>query len=278
MGIGRAVAAAAIGITGITGIGLLAGCGSWNTKSYSDANGVGQSFSSVRFTNGSGDVTIRTGDKPEVQREVHYGDEKPGEDTFRVKNGVLELTSCGKRNCWIDYEVTVPAGTSVSGQLDSGTADISGVADANVRGSSGDVTVKDVSGAVNIEAHSGSVTLDGIGGSVVAKADSGSIEADGVDGDLTLKASSGSIGAHGVGGATKVESSSGGVVVELTKAADVRVGAQSGDVDVTVPAGDYKVATSADSGDVNSDVDDDPAGDHRLDLHTDSGDITVSAA
>lgn len=274
MGIGRAVAAAAIGITGL---GVLAACG-WNiaTDTYSDANGVGQSFESVRFTNDSGDVTIRTGDKPEVRREVHYSDEKPGKDTFRVKNGVLELDSCHKRNCWIDYEVTVPAGTSVSGQLDSGTADISGVADANVRASSGEIIVKDVSGGVNVEADSGSVTLGDIGGPVVAKADSGSIEADDIDGDLTLAASSGGVEAHGVGGATKVESSSGSVEVELTDAADVRVDAKSGNVGVTVPDGAYKVATSTDSGDVTSDVTNDPAGEHRLDLHTDSGDITVS--
>ena len=57
MGIGRAVAAAAIGITGI---GLLAACG-WNTRTYTDGNDVEQSFSSVRFANDSGDVTIRTG-------------------------------------------------------------------------------------------------------------------------------------------------------------------------------------------------------------------------
>jgi len=256
MGIGRAAAAAAIGITGL---GLLAGCGDWNTQSYSDANGVGQSFSSVRFVNDSGQVTIRTGDTAEVKREVHYGDEKPG-DTFRVKDGVLELNPCDKRNCWIDYEVTVPEGTTVSGELDSGEVDISGVAQANVRASSGKVTVKDVSGAVNIEAQSGEVNLEGIDGPVVAKAESGSIDA------------------RGIGGSTTVESSSGNVVVELTQVADVHVNAQSGNVDVTVPDGDYKVATSADSGNVDSDFDDDPGAEHSIDLHTDSGNVRVSAA
>ena len=193
-----------------------------------------------------------------------------------MKNGVLELDSCGRENCWIDYEVTVPAGTSVSGRLDSGTADISGVSEVNMSASSGEVTVKDVSGAVNVEAHSGSVTLDGIGGAVVAKADSGSIEADHVDGDLTLEASSGSVEARGIGGTAAVDASSGNVVVELTNPADVHVKAESGNVDVVVPDGAYKVTTSADSGNVTSDVDDDPAGDHRIDLRTDSGNIRVA--
>ncbi len=274
MGIARAVAAAAIGITGL---GLLAAC-DWHiaTESYSDSNEVAGAFTSVGFGTDSGNVTIRSGDTASVRREVHYNDEKPSDHTFRVKRGVLELDSCDKRNCWIDYEVTVPAGTKVSGQLDSGSADISGVAEVNVRASSGKVSVRDVAGAVNVEADSGSVELSGIGGAAVVKADSGRITAENVRGDVTLQASSGSVEARGVGGAADVDASSGNVVVELTTAADVRVHAESGNVDVTVPQGAYRVKTSTDSGNVDSDIDDDASGDHQLDLHTDSGNITVT--
>jgi Toastrack DUF4097 len=238
MGIGRAAAAVA---TGVIGLGLLAGCGDWNTESYSDTDSVGQSFSSVQFTNDSGDVTIRTGDEAAVHRTVHYGDRKPG-DTFRVEDGALQLDSCPERNCRIDYDVTVPAGTRVSGELDSGKVDISGVAEVNVRASSGEVTVADVAGAVNVEASSGSVRLDEIAGPIVAKADSGNVE------------------------------------VGLANAADVRVAADSGNVEVSVPDGSYKVTTRTDSGNVDSDIDDDPAGEHVIDLHADSGNIRVSAA
>jgi hypothetical protein len=276
MGIGRAVAAAAIGITGL---GLLGACG-WTiaTETYSDSNDVSDAFTSLRFANDSGSVTIRTGDTTTVRREVHYGDDKPGEHTFRVKDGVLELDSCDKRNCWIDYEVTVPAATKVNGQLDSGSADISGVAEVNVKASSGEVSVKDVAGAVNVEANSGSVELADIGGAVVAKADSGSVQAENVRGDVTLRADSGSVEARGIGGAAQVDASSGSVVVELTDPQDVRVHAESGNVEVTVPHGAYQVATSTDSGNVDSDVSDDSAGDHQLDLSTDSGNISVSQA
>jgi hypothetical protein len=272
MGIGRVVAAAAIGITGI---GLLAAC-DWNKQAYSDTNGVGPSFTSVRFANDAGNVTIRAGDKPEVKREVHYADDKPGEDTFRVKDGVLQLDSCNTSNCSIDYEVVVPADTTVAGQLDSGTADISGVAEVNVRSSSGEVTVGDVAGGVNIEAESGSVNLSDIGGTVTAKAESGSVSADGVRGDLTLEVSSGSVEARGIGGTTEVDASSGSVVVELTSVENVRVKADSGNVELSVPGGAYKLVTSTDSGKVDSEIEDDPAADHRIDLHTDSGNIEVT--
>ncbi|MGH3877608.1 MAG: DUF4097 family beta strand repeat-containing protein [Actinophytocola sp.] len=273
MGIGRAVAAAAIGIIGL---GTLAACDWVATESYSDSTSVGQPFTSVRFANDSGSITIRGGDEAKVQREVHYRDEKPSEDTYRVRDGVLQVDSCDRRDCWIDYEITVPEGTTVSGQLDSGAANVSGVAEVNMRSSSGKVEINDVEGEVNVEASSGSVSLSDIGGAVVAKAESGAVRADDVRGDLTLQASSGSVEARGIGGATHVESDSGKVVVELTVAEDVRVDADSGSVEVAVPDGSYQVTTSSDSGNVSSEIDNDAAGDHKLDLHTDSGSIDVT--
>lgn len=276
MGIKGAVAAAAIGITGI---GLLTACG-WEpgTESYSDTHDVEQSFTSLRFAGDAGNVTIRTGDSTSVERTVHYRDDKPGEDTFRVRDGVLELNSCGKPGCSIDYEVTVPAETTVAGETDSGSADIAGVAEANVKADSGEVTISDVAGKVAVTADSGAVTLNDIGGSVVAKADSGNLTVDGVEGDVTMHSSSGSVEARGVGGAAAVESDSGNVVVELTNSDDVQVDAESGAVEVTVPDGSYQVSTSTDSGNVENDIDNDPSGEHRLDLHTDSGNISVTPA
>lgn len=275
MGIRTVVAATAIGVVGM---GLLSAC-DWDvsTESYSDSADIGQSFQSVRFANDSGNVRIRTGGSSTVKREVHYRDEKPG-DTFRVRGGVLELDSCEKPGCWIEYEVTVPEGTKVTGQLDSGTADIRGVAEATVRSSSGRVSVKDVSGPVNVEADSGRLELADIDGAVVAKADSSSVEVDRVRGDLTLEASSGSVEARGIEGSTQVKSTSGRVVVELAKQQSVRVDGDSGSVEVTVPNGDYEVVASTDSGNVDSDIDNDPSAEHRIDLHTDSGNISVSAA
>jgi DUF4097 and DUF4098 domain-containing protein YvlB len=276
LGIKRAVVAAAIGLAGV---GVLGAC-DWDiaTEEYSDATGIGQAFTSVRFADDSGNVTIRTGDSASVKRVVHYGDDKPGKDTFRVRGGVLELNACTQRNCSIDYEVTVPAATTVSGQNDSGEVDISGVAEANVRASSGNVTVRDVPGTVNVQASSGAVELSDIGGAVVAKADSGNITADQVDDDVTLKASSGAIEAHGIAGTAKLGADSGNITVELTEAGDVDADASSGAVDVTVPRGAYRISTHTGSGNVDSDVDNDADGEHALDLRTDSGNITISQA
>lgn len=274
MGIGRAAAAATIAIAGL---GLLSACDWVTSERFTDSDRVGERFTSVRFANDAGNVTIRTGGSTTVRREVHHNDEKPG-DTFRVKNGVLELDPCPVRGCRINYEVVVPAGTTVTGEVDAGDVDISGLAEANVRASSGNVTMRDVSGAVNVEASSGSVTLADIGGAVVAKASSGTVRAERVRGGAILQASSGEVEARGIAGATEIESSSGNVVVNLTTANDVRVHAGSGNVEVSVPQAAYRVRLTAGSGDVDSDVDDDASGEHQLDLQTNSGNITVTRA
>ena len=169
-------------------------------------------------------------------------------------DGVLALeTRARKRDCWIDYDVTVrPRARQVSGQLDSGSGERRRGGEVNVRAGSGNVTVRDVAGEVNVDGavrrhrpmsaarswrrstratssrrsrgrrHAGGLVRRGRGARSAARA--------------------------------QVESASGNVVVELTKAADVRVNAESGAVEVTVPQGDYKVATSTDSGNVDSDV------------------------
>lgn len=239
MGIGRVVATGAIVVTGLA---VLGACGWDITKDKSsDKTNVTETFTSVNFANNSGNVTITVGDQPSVSREIHFEDTEP-DATHRVEDGVLNLDPCPTNDCWIDYDVVVPEGTKVNGRVDSGNIEISGVSTANVEASSGEVTVRDVSGTVNVEASSGNIELDGIGG------------------------------------AAQVRSSSGNVTVGLDVVDDVRVQASSGNVEVAVPEGAYRVDASADSGDVTTDVQSDDSADHELDLRTNSGDITVTQA
>lgn len=239
MGIGRVVATGALVLGGLT---VLGACGWDITKEKAtDEADITEEFSSVRFANDSGNVTITTGDSPSVTREIHYENDKPGA-THRVKDGVLVLDSCPTDDCWIDYEVVVPEGVQVDGLVESGNAEVSGAGEVNIQSSSGDVTVTDASGAVNVEASSGNVELDSVGGTAQVKA------------------------------------SSGNVTVGLDTAADVRVEASSGNVDVTVPDASYRVEASTDSGDVDNELGSDDAAGHHLDLHTDSGNINVTKA
>ncbi|MCT2586044.1 DUF4097 domain-containing protein [Actinophytocola gossypii] len=239
MGIGRVVAGGAVVLAGL---GVLSACGWDITKEKAtDETGITGDVTSVLFDNDAGNVTITTGDAPTVKRVIHYEDEQP-DTTHRVENGVLTLAPCPVEDCWIDYEVVVPEGVTVDGSLDSGNAEVTGVDEANVQASSGNVTVRDVTGPVNVEASSGNVELDGIGGTA------------------------------------QVRVNSGNATVALTDPADVRVDADSGDIDVAVPDGTYQVTANADSGEVTSDVTSDDTAEHELHLRADSGDVTVHRA
>jgi hypothetical protein len=229
------------GVTIAAGGLLLSACDWEPGEQFSDQETLSQSVSEVRFANDSGDVKITVGDTFEVRRTVGYRDAKPGK-TYRMDGGALVLEACQERNCWVDYDITVPEGTKVSGQLDSGSVEVTGVASANVSAESGDVTVRDVAGEVNATVQSGNVELSGIGGAVVTSAESGD------------------------------------VTVTLTEANNVTASAQSGNVQVTVPKGDYQVEIQTENDDnVRNDVGDGSTG-PKIDLRTESGDVSLLAA
>jgi len=239
MGIGRVVATAAIVVTGL---GVLSACGWDITKERAtDDVGVTEEFDRVRFVNDSGNLTISTGGDASVARTIHYEDDQPGA-THRVEDGTLILDSCPTRGCYIDYEVVVPEGTVVEGELNSGNVDIAGVAEVDLKANSGDVEVRGVDGPVNVDADSGNVDL--------------------ID----------------IGGAAQVQADSGNVTISLAVVDDVRAKVSSGNVEVTVPDGRYRVSTDIDNGDLDSAFDNDDAGEHHLDLAADSGNITVKKA
>jgi hypothetical protein len=229
-----------VGVTVVAGGLLLSACEGWADNHFDDSETLSQPVTEVRFANDSGNVVIRAGDgdKVEVRRRVSYSDTKPGR-TYRMSGGALVLESCEERNCGVDYEVTVPADTEVSGHVDSGNVELTGVASVNVDASSGNVTVRDVKGAVNAKADSGNVDLSGIGGSVVADA------------------------------------SSGNITVGLDTAAAVTAIASSGNVEVTVPQHDYQVDIQGD--DITNDLGDAGSG-PKITIATDSGKATLRAA
>jgi len=229
------------GVTVAAGALLLSAC-DWEMASeqFSDQETFSQPVGEVRFGSDSGDIKITVGDTFEVRRTVGYRDAKPGK-TYRMDGDALILEACPERNCWVDYDVTVPEGTKVSGQLDSGSVEVAGVASANVSAESGDVTVRDVAGEVNATAQSGNINLSGIGGAVVTSAESGD------------------------------------VTVSLTDANNVTASAQSGNVQVTVPKGDYQVEIQSEHEGVRNDIGDGSTG-PKIDLRTESGDVSLLAA
>ena len=133
---------------------------------------------------------------------------------------------------------------------------VQGVGEVDVELGFGDIRVREVSGAVGARTGSGEVTLVHVAGPV------------------DVQSSSGSISGSGLSGPVVADTSSGDVVLKLTRAQEVRASTSSGDVDLTVPAGRYRVDTGDDEG-ADIEVVDDPDARYALELDTSSGDIAV---
>jgi DUF4097 and DUF4098 domain-containing protein YvlB len=246
------------------------------SSSFTDDEAVTRPVGSVRIENGSGEVKIRVGGQPNLHRKVYYVNDKP-EKTHHYEGDVLVLDDCRKKNCSVDYDVVLPAGAKVIGEVGSGAIEVIGMSEVGVRAGSGDIVVRDVPGPVTVNVSSGTAELSGIGQNAVVEAQSGDIRLVDMRADVTVLARSGNVDGARLFGRTSVESSSGDVNLDMAAAQDVKVSLASGNLVLRVPRGDaFTVSARTRSGANQVDVATDPAGKHHLDLDASSGDITVS--
>ena len=209
---------------------------------------------------GAGDVVVRANgpaDQVRVKRVVRYQGDEPT-SRYEIKGDELVLpTDCGHR-CSISWEVTAPPGVVVRGGTGSGNVDLTDVGAVDFTLSSGDLTVRGATGEVRASTTSGNMRV---------------VEA---AGPVRLRARSGDIEARRLASAADVETTSGNIVVELDQPAPARLHATSGDVDLAVPAGRYRVRATATSGDTDVRVTDDPTASIQLEASATSGNVTVS--
>ncbi|MEV4493544.1 DUF4097 family beta strand repeat-containing protein [Micromonospora coxensis] len=209
---------------------------------------------------GAGDVVVRgTGPATEVRikRVLRYQGDQPGR-TYEIQGDELVLDAdCGPR-CSVSYEVTAPEGVRVRGETGSGNVELSKV------------------GAVEFTLGSGNIRVATAGGPVQAETGSGDIEVSAVPAPVTLRASSGNITGLRLGGEVDAEANSGNVSIELDQPVSARAHASSGDVELLVPDGRYRVRSHTGSGDAELGVPDDPGASALLDVSTGSGNVTVN--
>jgi Putative adhesin len=269
------------GAVGVLGVVTLAGCGFVPNKSFRDEQTLEPGIGAVTLVGDDGSVTI-TGSSDasvHVKRHVRYRDNhKPGATDSVAGNTLTLNTSCG-RACWVDYDLTVPRATTVSGRNGSGDVTLRDIASVAVAVGSGEIRVRGATGNVSARANSGDLDLSGVAGAVVCHTGSGDIRLANITGTADAETGSGDVVATGLsGGHTSAHTGSGDLTLRLSATQDVDADTGSGDVRVTVPAGQaYHVTADTSSGDRHVGVTDDPAAAHRLKVHTGSGDITVNA-
>jgi hypothetical protein len=242
---------------------LVAGAGlamwSIGDREVNETHTVDETISELRLETGSSDITVKVGDGTEtkVREQRSFWMLKRG-DVYKVDGDKLTLTDDCGWNCDVDFEVTVPKGTKITGETKSGDLALEGVGDVDFEAVSSDVTARDIDGRVKIRLVSGDVDVDGASGAVDVEARSG---------DISVNRLSGSV---------RTKTTSGDMRVELDEPNSVEVDGTSGDITLTVPTGSYQVKAHTTSGDENVDIPNTVDGVHVIDLRTTSGDIDAN--
>ncbi|WBB66944.1 DUF4097 family beta strand repeat-containing protein [Micromonospora sp. WMMD812] len=255
----RRVAPIALGAA--TVLIVLTGCDNLSYRRLDYDNTEAARITTIRVLPGAGDVVVRasgTASEVRIKRVVRYQGGVQPDAKYQINGSELVLDAdCGSR-CSVSYEVTAPEGVGVTGETGSGDVELSRV------------------GTVQLRLGSGNVQLTGASGAVRVETGSGDIEVSEVAGPLNLRASSGNITARRLTGQVDAEANSGDVEVELDQPVSARAHASSGNVNLVVPAGRYRVRSSTGSGDANLGVADDPTASLVLDVSAGSGDVSIS--
>jgi len=160
---------------------------------------------------------------------------------------------------YVDYEITVPADTSVrthSGSGDQTIEDLHGNAD--LQSGSGDMRLSRLTGEIRLQTGSGDVRAHEISGPVRGGAGSGDIEIEETGtGDIDLHTGSGDIVARGIQGAFRGEAGSGDITAEGTQTGAWEIRTSSGNVHVRLPGNagfDANISTSSGTIDVDAPI------------------------
>ena len=221
----------------------------------------------------SGDVTVRAGSSGSVQihGKIHVGDHwlMGGREAdvhqieqnppIRQEGNNIHIEYVDIKNISVDYEITVPANTTVRSHTGSGDQVIEGThGNVDVQTGSGEVKLKNLTGEVTLQTGSGDVRAREISGPVKGGTGSGDVEIEETGaGDIALHTGSGNITARGVQGGFRGETGSGNVTAEGTQSGSWEIRTGSGNVTVRLPSNaafDADISTSSGSVDVGAPV------------------------
>jgi hypothetical protein len=221
----------------------------------------------------SGDVTVRAGSSGSVfiRGKIYVGDRWFGgrrEDDvqaieknppIRQSGNSVHIDYVDYHNISVDYEITVPADTTVRTHSGSGDQILEGTrGNADVQTGSGDVKISNLTGEVHLQTGSGDVRARSISGAVHGGTGSGNVEIEETaQGDIDLHTGSGNITARGVQGGFRGETGSGDVTAEGTQTGSWEIHTGSGNVHVRLPSNaafDADISTSSGSVDVGAPI------------------------
>jgi hypothetical protein len=227
----------------------------------------------------SGDIIVRSGPAGSVvvRGKIYVSDRwniLPGVGIGGHKEGVSEIEQnpplrqdgnsiridyVNVRDISVDYEIIVPADTTVRAHTGSGDQTIEDIhGNADLQSGSGDMRLSRLTGEIRLQTGSGDVRAREIAGPVRGGAGSGDIEVEETAaGEIDLHTGSGNITVRGIQGAFRGEAGSGDITAEGTQTGAWVIRTGSGNVHVRLPANaafDADLSTSSGTLDVDAPV------------------------
>lgn len=212
----------------------------------------------------SGDVTVRAGSGGSVfiRGKIHVGDHwlMGGREAdvrqieqnppIRQDGNRIHIDYVNMRNISVDYEISVPADTTVRTRSGSGDQIIEGTrGNVDTQTGSGDVKLANLTGELQLQTGSGNIRARHVSGAVKGGTGSGDVEIEEASaGNIDLRTGSGNITARGVQGEFRGETGSGDVTAEGSQTGSWEIHTGSGNVHVRLPgnaAFDADISTSS---------------------------------
>jgi hypothetical protein len=221
----------------------------------------------------SGDIIVRSGPAGSVsiRGKIYVGDhwlfggrhvdvsDIEQHPPLRQDGNSIHIDYVNTRDISVDYEITVPADTTLRTHTGSGDQTIEDIhGNADLQSGSGNIRLSRLSGEIRLQTGSGDVRAREISGPVRGGAGSGDIEVDeNGSGDIDLHTGSGNITARGIQGAFRGDAGSGDITAEGTQTGAWEIRTGSGNVHVRLPANaafDADISTSSGTLDVDAPI------------------------
>ena len=159
----------------------------------------------------------------------------------------------------VDYEITVPADTTIRTHSGSGDQTIEGThGNVDLQSSSGELKLTKITGEIHFQTGSGNVRAREISGAVQGGAGSGDMEVEETGaGDIDLQTGSGNITVRGIHGGLHAQAGSGDITAEGTMTGGWEIRTGSGNVHARLPADaafDANISTSSGTLDVDAPI------------------------
>jgi hypothetical protein len=158
----------------------------------------------------------------------------------------------------IDYDITVPAATSLQINTDSGSVSVTGIGNTTIHTTNGGLDLADITGTVNATTDSGDINAHDIKGTTTLQSSSGSIHLTSISGQVNATTQSGDVIATQVAlsGQSTLRTTNGSVRVTATldPHGTYTMETDSGDADLTIPANSaFALNAGTGSGSVHND-------------------------